>query len=218
MPDDRKAGIALIAGSLGGILTMAIHPAGTSSMSAEQIARLSIISGAAHSIAIVSIIALFLGACGLTRSISAADRIAFAGLVTYGFACVAVLVAASVSGFVMPGIMKHMVRDIPGAAHQWQIVMDAIFQINQAFARIYSVTASIAIIFWSASALRNTGLSRGVAVYGCIISALIISGIGSGHWRLDIHWMAALWLGQATWFIIVGSQLWSRAASSVPQH
>jgi hypothetical protein len=38
-----------------------------------------------------------------------------------------------------------MVRDVADAAHQWQIVIDGIFQINQAFARIYSVGASIAI-------------------------------------------------------------------------
>ena len=42
MTDDRKAGIALIVGSLGGILTMAIHPTGTASLSADQIAHLAI--------------------------------------------------------------------------------------------------------------------------------------------------------------------------------
>jgi hypothetical protein len=218
MTDDRKAGIALSAGSLGGILTMAIHPTGTASLTAEQVAHLSVISGAAHSIAIVSVLALFLGACGLTRSIAAADRISFAGVVTYGFACVAVFVATAVSGFVVPGIMKHMVRDIPSAAHQWQIAIDGIFQINQAFARIYSVAASLATILWSVSALRNAGLGHGVAIYGCVISVLIILGIGTGHWRLDVHGMTVLWLGQAIWFILVGSQLCSRVAGSVRPH
>jgi len=215
MTDDRKAGIALIAGSLGGILTMAIHPSGMASQTAEQVAHLSVISGAAHSLAMVSVLLLFLGACGLTRCIAAADRISFAGIVTYGFACVAIMIAAAVSGFTVPDLMKHMVRDVADAAHQWQIVIDGIFQINQAFARIYSVAGATAIILWSVSALRNGGLARGVAIYGCIVSPVIILGIGIGHLRLNVHGMAVVMLGQSIWFILVGSQLCSRPASGV---
>jgi hypothetical protein len=216
MTDNRKAGIALIVGSLGGILTMAIHPTvAGSSLTAEQVGHLSVVSGAAHSMAMVSVLLLFLGACGLTRCIAAADRISFAAIVTYGFACVAVVIAAAISGFTLPAIMKHLVRDVPAAAHQWQIVIDGIFQINQTFARIYSVATSMAIILWSVSALRNGGLGHSVAIYGCIISVLIILGIGTGHWRLDVHGMAVLWLGQAIWFILVGSQLCSRPASHI---
>jgi hypothetical protein len=215
MTDDRKAGIALIAGSLGGILTMAMHPTGRASLTPEQAVHLSVLSGTIHSLALVSVLLLFLGACGLARSIAATDRISFAAIVTFGFACVAVVIAAAVSGFVVPDIMKHMVRVDPAAAHQWQIVTYGVFQINQAFARIYSVAASMAIILWSVSALRNGRFGRGVATYGCVISALIIIGIGVGHLRLDVHGMAAVWLGQSIWFIIVGSQLCSRPASRI---
>jgi hypothetical protein len=215
MTDDRKSGMALIAGSLGGILTMAIHPSGMASQTADQVAHLSLISGAAHSLALVSVLLLFLGACGLTICIAAADRLSFAAIVTYGFACVAIMIAAAVSGFTVPDLMKHMVHDVPDAARHWQIVIDGIFQINQAFARIYSVAASIAIILWSVSALRNGGLARGVAIYGFIVSPLIILGIAIGHLRLNVHGMGAVMLGQAIWFILAGSQLYSRPASAV---
>jgi hypothetical protein len=213
MTDEKQSGIAIIAGSIGGILAMAIHPVASASLTAEQATRLAVISAVAHSIAIVCIVLLFLGACGLTRAIGAQDHIAFAGIVTYGFACVAVFIAAAVSGFIIPGILKHMVRDVPAAVHQWQVVIDGIFQINQAFGRIYSVGASVAIILWSWSALRNGGIGRGVVVYGCMVSALIILGIGSGHVRLNVHGMAAIWFAQAIWFVLVGSTLCSRAAS-----
>jgi len=199
MTDDRKSGIALIAGSLGGILTMAIHPTAAGSLTAQQAEQLSLHSGVAHSIAIVSVVVLFLGACGLARSIAATDRVSFAGIVTFGFACVAVMIAAAVSGFIVPSILKHMVRDDTDAAHQWQIVTVGIFQINQAFSRIYSVGASVAIILWSVSVLKNG----------------VILGIGVGNLRLDVHGMAAVWLGQAIWFIVAGSQLCSRTAGSL---
>jgi hypothetical protein len=212
MTDDRKSGIALIAGSLGGIVTMAIHPRGSGAgpLTADQVAHLAFASATAHTLAMFSFLVLFLGACGLVRRIAAADRIAFAAIVTYGFACVAVLIAAAVSGFIVPSIMRHMVRDVPAAVQQWKIVIDGIFQINQAFARIYAVAASIAIILWSVSVLRNGGLGRAGAIYGCVVAPVIILGIGIGHLRLDVHGMIVIALGQAIWFIIIGAQLCSR--------
>jgi hypothetical protein len=123
---------------------------------------------------------------------------------------------SEVSGFIVPNITKHMVRDVPAATQQWQIVIDGIFQINQAFAPIYSVAASIAIILWSVSALRNGGFGRGGAVYGCIISTLLIVGIGVGRLHLDIHGMMVIWLAQAIGFITVGFQLWSQPAGGSP--
>ncbi len=213
MTDNRKSGIALITGSIGVIVTMAIHPVSKASLTPEQVDHLMSLSGIAHSLAIVSILSLFLGACGLARSIAAADRLSFAALVTFALACVGIFIAATVSGFIVPSIMHHMTGDVPEAAPQWKIVMYGIFQINQAFARIYSVAASVAILLWSISALRNGGLARGTAIYGCIISALIIVGICVGHLRMDVHGMAAVSLGQTIWFILVGSQLWSRPVS-----
>jgi hypothetical protein len=208
MTDNRKSGIALIAGSVGGIVTMAIHPTAAGPLTPAQIDHLAVISGLAHGIAIVSIVLIFLGACGLAKGIAADDRIAFAGIVTFGFACIAIFVAATVSGFIVPATMKHMARDA-GNMHMWQIVIDGIFQINQAFAQIYSVAASLAVMLWSVSALRNGGLGRSLAVYGCIVSGLIIVGVGIGHLRLNVHGMALVWLGQAIWFIVAGVQLWS---------
>ena len=216
MTDERKSGIALITGSLGGMLTMAIHPTAPASLPAAEVAHLWMVSAAAHSLAIVSVLLMFLGACGLARHIAAPDRISFAALVTYGFACVAVMIAAAVSGFIVPSIMQHMVRDVPAAGPQWRIVMDGIFQINQAFSRIFSIGAAAAIILWSISALRNGGLGRGVAIYGCVSALLTILGVGSGHLRLNVHGMAVVALGQVIWFVIVGIQLLSRPASTRP--
>jgi hypothetical protein len=209
MTDNRKSGIALIAGSIGGIVTMAIHPTAGGPLTVAQVNRLAIVSGVAHGLAIASVLVLFLGACGLAKNLASADRISFAGIITFGLACVAVFVAATVSGFIIPAIIKRMAQDIPANAHPWQIVIDGIFQINQAFAEIYSVAASLAVILWSVSVLRNGGLSRGLALYGCIISALIIVGISIGHLRLNVHGMAAVWFGQAIWFVVAGYQMCS---------
>ena len=209
MTNDRKGGIAFIAGSIGFIVTMAIHPTAGGSLTVEQVVRLSRFSGVAHSLGIASAILLFLGACALAQRMSG-ETCSFAALVTFGFACVAILVATSVSGFVIPSILERVARDEAANAHQWQIVIWGIFQINQACARVYSVLASVAIILWSVAAWRNGGLNRGIAVYGYVIAALIIVAVGSGHVRMDVHGMAAIGLGQTIWFILVGSRMSSR--------
>ncbi len=86
MTDDRKSAIALIAASIGGMLTMAIHPvAGSFPLTPETVARLAVTSAIAHSLAIVSFVALFLGACGLSRRLAAPDRLAFAAVVVFAF-------------------------------------------------------------------------------------------------------------------------------------
>lgn len=208
MTDDRKAGIALIAGSLGGMLTMHIHPSGAVSITTPaQLQHLAAASAIAHSLALISVLLVFLGACGLTRRLGGPDRISFAAIVTYGFACVAVIIAAAISGFIVPQIMSHMLRDAPANAHEWHIVMTGIFQINQGMAQIFSVGASLAIILWSVSVFRNRALSLWLAIYGCVFAPLTIAAISSGHLRLDVRGMAAVMLTQAVWFIFAGVQL-----------
>jgi len=75
MTDNRKSGIALIAGAIGGIITMAIHPTAGAAMTPAQVDRLAIVSGIAHGRAILSVVVLFLGSCGLAKGVAAADRV-----------------------------------------------------------------------------------------------------------------------------------------------
>lgn len=216
MTDDRKSAIALLAGSLGGILTMAVHPHGSFGLTSEQADHLALTSAIAHSLAIISFLGMFLGACGLTRRLTARtgaanDRLALAAIVTYGFAAVAIFIAATVDGFILPTIMRHMTQDIASALPIWHVVISAIFQINQSFAQIYTVAASLAIVLWSVSALRNGGLGRGIALYGCIVSAILVVLVAVGHIKFNIHGMAAVVLSQAIWFIGVALQLFKTA-------
>jgi hypothetical protein len=215
MTDDRKSGSALIAGALGGILTMAIHPTAAGVVTSDQVEHLAFVSGVAHSIAMVSFLMLFLGAMGITRRLDACDgpenpdRFALAGLTAYGFAAVALLLATAVSGFIIPDIMRHSVRDVAANALQWRIVIDAVFQFNQAFARIYSVSASAAILLWSVSALRHGGLGRGIAVFGCVLSPILMGLIVVGHLRLNVHGMAVVVFAHALWLVLAGTQMMS---------
>lgn len=220
MTDDRKSGIAFLAGSLGGIVTMAIHPTGGGVLTPEQADRLALASQIAHTLAMVSFLLLFLGAIGLTRrlakkdSLTSPDRLAILSIVVFGFAAMALLIATAVSGFIVPDLIRRMIRDAANGA-QWHPIIEAVFAFNQAFARIYSVAASAAILLWSVSAMRNGGLNRGIAVYGSIAAVVLTVLIGVGHLRLNVHGMGAVVLAQAIWFVLAGVEMMREAKPEV---
>ena len=208
MTDDRKAGLALIAGTAGFLLTMAMHPTTTLQSTPAQVESMAIASGHAHGLAMLSIVALVLGACGLTRRMADTERLALTGLVFFAFACVAIFVATAVSGFIEPRLMWRMLRDTPDGLPIWHVVIAAVFQFNQVFACLYTVAASLAIALWGVSALRHGGLGRGIAIYGCVIAPVVILGVLVGHLHVDVHGMAAIVLAQGIWFAGAGWSLY----------
>jgi len=206
MTDNRKAGFALIAGAIGSIVTMAIHPVAGGLMTQAQVEHLALMSGIAHSLAMVSTLALFLGCCGLTRRIAADDRIAFTALVIFAFSMVALMIATAVSGFILPNLIRQMARDIPNTTF-WRIEITSMFQVNQSFAAIFSVAALVSIVLWSAGMFRSAGFARGLAVYGCLVAPVLAVLIVIGRLPLNVHGMGAVALAMAIWFVGAGGSL-----------
>ena len=209
MADNRMSGATLIAGMTGFIITMALHPTGHDLGSPEHAAFMMRLNVAVHSLALVSIPILFLGALGLTKFLNAPNRVALAGLVLFGFAEVAVMNAAAVSGLIVPGVFHHMTAE-PGSADAWRAVLQLCGHMNQAFALIFVVASSLAIVLWSTAIFRSQLLSRSLAVYGCIFAPLTIIFVVSGHLPLNVHGFGMVALIQAIWFIAAGVQLWQK--------
>lgn len=161
-----------------------------------------------HSLALASLMVLFLGALGLAQRLKSADRLDIAALVLFAVASVAVMSAAVMDGLVAPNILRRIVEAGAGAGETWRIVFRYNFEINQAFARLYAVTSSLAIILWSISMLKNRALARGLAIYGCVIGAVAVLAVASGRLGMDVHGFGAVVLGQAIWFVTTGSLLW----------
>jgi hypothetical protein len=184
------------------IITMAVHPHGAiSPAQVESMARnLTIV----HSLALASLMVLFLGALGLAQRLKRADRLDIAALVLFAFASVAVMSAAVMDGLVAPNILRRLVEAGAGAGESWRIVFRYNFEINQAFARLYAVTSSIAIILWSISMLKNRALARGLGIYGCVIGPVAVLAVASGRLGMDVHGFGAVVLGQAIWFVTAG--------------
>ena len=203
MTDDRKSGIALITGMAGTIITMALHPTGHD-LASGHAASMMQLNVAVHTLALVCVPILFLGALGLTQRLASPNRLALSGLVLFGFAEVAVMIAASASGLIAPGLFHHMSEAGPAAADAWRAVLALNGHLNQAFALIFTVASSVAIVLWSAAILKTSTFARALGIYGCILAPLTILGVLSGHIRLNVHGFGLVVLGQAIWFVTAG--------------
>jgi hypothetical protein len=189
------------------IITMISHPGGKiSPAEVDHVARMLIL---VHSLALASIPVIFLGAWGMTRRIGGADRLAWAALVVYALASIAVMNAAVCDGLLAPVLMRKIVAATPETRDMWQTLMNFNFQMNQAFARVYAVGSSLALVLWSVSILRFRTLGRGVGIYGAVLGVVTVAGICSGFLTPDRHGFGMLIFGQAVWFLIVAREMWS---------
>ncbi|HUD65148.1 MAG TPA: hypothetical protein VMQ17_11245 [Candidatus Sulfotelmatobacter sp.] len=218
MTDDRKSGLALIAGSIGLIITMAFHPTGHDLLAPGQFDRIARLIVAVHTLALASIPVMFLGTLGLSRRLASPDKLSVCAVVAYGFAGVAALNAAAFSGLVAPGLARQMAAATPASetANLWSVLFTYNGFLNQAFAMVFVVASSTSLALWSVAILRNGLLARSVAVYGCILGPLTVAAVLSGHLRLNVHGFGLVVLGQAVWFVIVGVTLCRPGTSHAP--
>ncbi len=209
MTENRLAGLALIAGSCGTLITMAFHPQGhiTSAQLPGMIRMLILV----HGLALACVPVLFLGTWGLSRRLITPSRLNVAGLVLYAFGLIAVMGAAIADGLVTPRVLEQIVAsaDSQQTMETWRMIQRYTFIWNQAFAQVFVVASSAAIVAWSAAAWRSRTLPHGLAIYGSILGLVTVVTLFSGHLPLDVHRFGAIMLWQSIWFVIAGVVLWT---------
>ena len=208
MTDNRMGGLALIAGSVGSIITMSLHPTGRDLFAPGQFRLMAHLTVVAHVLALASLPISFLGALALSKRLASPNRVGVGALVLYGFGVIASMNAAVVSGLVGPSLVREILDAAPPESDAWRIVFDYNGRLLHTFAGVFVAASSAAILLWSAAIVRGGALARGVGVYGCILGPLTLLGVFSGHLRLNVHGFGLVVLGQAVWFIIVGTLLW----------
>ena len=186
---------------------MMVHPTSHDLLASGQFSVIAALGEAIHIFAIITAPIAFLGAVALARHMDAPNRVAITALAIYGFALVAVMIAATLSGLVAIPILQKLVEE-PQSATQWEGLAKFSGLLNQAFARIYTILTSIAIALWSVPIVRTRKLPRGAGIYGLVIAPVIVIAVGSGHVQLDVHGFGAVVLLQGIWFIAVGAALY----------
>src|SRR5207302_8141922 len=119
MPQERRAAIVLLIGVVAPLLIMGMHPTGGDITRGG--ARLVLINHVVHGVALAAQPVVFLGLLGLWRSVR--SDVATAALVFYAFVIVAILSAATLSGFVAPDLVTD------------RVLLGYTYQLYQAFAK-----------------------------------------------------------------------------------
>ena len=205
MTDNRLGGTALIIATVANIITMALHPTGHDLLSSASGFQLqAMLARGVHALALISMPILFLGALALSRHLNAPNRLSTIALVIYGFAMIAGMMAVTFSGFLGPGLAKHLLDTADPNKRLWEILFAYNFGLNQIFARILAVASSLSIILWSIAIRQSRALSPAVGLYGILAGTLIVVLAAPGFLRLDVHGFGLVVLLQAVWFITVG--------------
>jgi hypothetical protein len=194
----RAGAWAIVAGTIASVALMAAHP---SSVGTLRIGPFDI-NVIVHAVAVLATPLLVFGAFALTKFI---DRpLAGLALSFYVFACVAIMSAATMSGFVMTQLVNA--AHTPSASRtgiDFQSLANLTHWQNQAYANVYTGLAAIAVLFWS-MAWRGATVQR---VLGLIVGGGTLAWMLTGTLTLNIHGMMAVTLGQAIWMLFAASRM-----------
>lgn len=204
MQRDRAAGLALIGGTLAGLVTMAFHPTGHALLG--DFARVAPVNRTVHGLAIAGTIATFFGLLRLARLLETPKALTDAALVSYGFGAVAVMFAAIASGFISTDIAAIVLEGGTDARTTYEPVLDFTWAFNQACTKVFVVTASVGIGLWSVAMLREPEFGRAIGITGIVIGFAAAIATFAGL-RMDIHGFGAIVLGHGIWLTWTGVRL-----------
>jgi len=106
----RLSGWSLIAGSIGILVTLVLHPNERGMFDPAQTESFGRITVIVHSIALFALPLLLIGGLGISRKIGWDSSGAVAALIFYGFALAAMLCAIVIDGLVTPGLARAMMK------------------------------------------------------------------------------------------------------------
>jgi hypothetical protein len=128
------------------------------------------------------------------------------GLIAQAIGTAAMIVAAMISGFVVPAIAARYASAAPGNLTFAVQIIAICAGVNEIFARLGVIAMSLAIALWSVDLVLVRGAARIAAILGFAAGAF---GVGvllfGGHLTPPVF--GAIVLGQAIWYCAVGALL-----------
>jgi hypothetical protein len=195
--------IALILGSIGGILTMIAHPVGVDVAPTNENASHAIQLGImVHALAVASVMIQYFGLLGFCRNLGLERPIVSAALVIYGFSAVAVMCAAVLDGFGATALAKDALSADEPTRKLLSLLSHYNYYVNQGFAKIFLVGSSVAVIIWSGLLLKLGGFAKIIGVLGCAISSICLILFVAGHLQTDRHGFGLFFFAQSVWMVL----------------
>jgi len=206
MDDDKNAGWMLIGGTLISFVTMAMHP--NAHLMLDDFARYAPRNVIAHAIALVAVPLTLVGYGAVARRL-----LPYAGAwARLGHACLAVAqgavsMAAVASGLIATTMVSRILASTGAEQDLARALLGYTGAINQAFAAVFVVGWSVAMVVWSAAIIRGAALPRWLGGYGLVVGGVLLAVTALGRLRLDVHHFGLIVLAQGVWTLAVGAQL-----------
>lgn len=169
----KAAGISLLTGAVFATMTMALHPVGGS---LEEIARKKGVFLFTHSLALFTIPFLAFGFWGLATALLTKSRLSFLSFAICCFALIAVMVAGTVNGFVLPVFASNY----SGSTVDGTVLQTVRYYgwiLGSSMDYIFITGLSLAIVLWSIIMITTRQLSVWLGWYGLLIVAGTVLGL-----------------------------------------
>lgn len=211
MKPNRTAGAAIIVGSIGFVVTMAIHPTGGDH---EKLAREARLAVGAHTLAIVCVWLQAYGFLGFTRLMRSRRFLAEAGFVAFAIAAVCGILATTVSGILGPALHERAAAADPAEHAVWRVVFSYNFRLNAALTQVFIAAVSVAVTIWSLTVLRISRGWTGLGAAGIVIGIVALFVLFTGHIRNNVHDVGIFVVAISAWTIALGVLLCKSNESS----
>lgn len=211
-PDGKIAAGIIAVCAIVAILSIAQHPVvekHAPALAIPELVRLAPMNQAVHGI-LIAVMALLLFGFSIFSARRGFDRqTSVGGLIAYALGVGAVIGAALIDGFFVPGIALRYLRvspdDVKAAVPLLLFCAVAI----QNLTKLGFIALSAAIALWSIGLVRAPGALRATAILG-FAAALVPLGILALVRYLNPHTVGAVVIVQAVWYLAIAGLLWTR--------
>ena len=198
---DRIAGIAIATATVVSTLFVALDRGGggtTPQQVLQGIAGLARLKEIVHGVAIASVCAYGFGYAALARRLGLQRPHVLVGLIVYLIGCMAMVVATTLDGFVIP----HVAIDGAANPERVRFAYDLVHYLNVVlndFAKLGWVLQAVGALAWSLALLQRTRFGRAVGVVGLLSSTLVCAIVLGSATSMSMTALLGVLLAQLLW-------------------
>ncbi len=205
----QRSAVALIAGIVGSLVVMALHPTGSDVARVAAQGGTNAVARNVHILAIAMQPLLLVGTLGLTAQLRRHVDLAVTAFIAFALGTVAIVVAASCSGLIAPALIEAGVKAADAAVRDGYLAQaHLIGRINQAMAQIWVGFAALGIVLWSFAMRGEAAFPLWIRGLGLLVGAAGIVHLVTNTLALDVRGFGIVVLVLATWIVGVGACLW----------
>jgi hypothetical protein len=199
--DSKIHGFALVLGSIAMVGMMAFHPTGRDLYSDHFASGMKWV----HLVALTNAWLLLFGFVGLSRWLGFVRADVIAAACAYLLGIMAATTPIAISAFLMPLLESQLVAAKAAADAGKLASLMSLFSfcgmLIEAFASVFVVTISAAMLFWSIAMLRTQRFSKWLGITGVLTASALIITLLAGHLRMNVHGFGAAMFATAIWNI-----------------